>query len=78
MDALDFPKGTKPREIFVHACERIAGPLLPLGFKYLKSKNEITRSDARFRYVIGFQPSIKSGSTSFLAHILVESDELAA
>ena len=27
MEKKDFPKGTKPREIFVYTCERIAEPL---------------------------------------------------
>ena len=40
MEKKDFPKGTKPREIFVYTCERIAEPLIPLGYKYRKSKNE--------------------------------------
>ena len=30
MEKKDFPKGTKPREIFVYTCERIAEPLIPL------------------------------------------------
>ena len=34
MEKKDFPKGTKPREIFVYTCERIAEPLIPLGYKY--------------------------------------------
>ena len=33
MEKMDFPKGTKPREIFVYTCERIAEPLIPLGYK---------------------------------------------
>ena len=41
MEKKDFPKGTKPREIFVYTCERIAEPLNPLGYKYRKSKNDI-------------------------------------
>ena len=41
MEKKDFPKGTKPREIFVYTCERIAEPLIPLGYKYRKSKNDI-------------------------------------
>ena len=36
MEKKDFPKGTKPREIFVYTCERIAEPLNPLGYKYRK------------------------------------------
>lgn len=35
-----FPKGTKPREIFVYTCKRIAEPLIQLGYKYRKSKND--------------------------------------
>ena len=38
MEKKDFPKGTKPREIFVYTCERIAEPLNPLGYKYRNSK----------------------------------------
>ena len=78
MDVTDFTKDAKPREIFVYTCQRIAEPLIPLGFKYRKSRNDIVKSDERFRYLIGFQPSIKSGSTSFLMYVGVESDELAA
>lgn len=33
MEKMDFPKGTKPREIFVYTCERIAEPLNPLGLQ---------------------------------------------
>ena len=33
MEKKDFPTGTKPREIFVYTCERIAEPLTPLGYK---------------------------------------------
>ena len=44
MEKKDFPKGTKPREIFVYTCERIAEPLIPLGYKYRKSKNEDRKS----------------------------------
>jgi len=45
MEKKDFPKGTKPREIFVYTCERIAEPLNPLGYKYRKSKNDIYKKD---------------------------------
>ena len=44
MEKKDFPKGTKPREIFVYTCERIAEPLIPLGYKYRKSKNDIYKN----------------------------------
>lgn len=30
MEKKDFPKWTKPREIFVYTCERIAESLIPL------------------------------------------------
>ena len=46
MEKKDFPKGTKPREIFVYTCERIAEPLNPLGYKYRKSKNDIYKKTA--------------------------------
>ena len=45
MEKKDFPTGTKPREIFVYTCERIAEPLIPLGYKYRKSKNDIYKKD---------------------------------
>ena len=48
MEKMDFPKGTKPREIFVYTCERIAEPLIPLGYKYRKSKNDIYKKDGIF------------------------------
>ena len=51
MEKKDFPKGTKPREIFVYTCERIAEPLNPLGHKYRKSKNDIYKKDGIFRGV---------------------------
>ena len=51
MEKKDFPKGTKPREIFVYTCERIAEPLIPLGYKYRKSKNDIYKKDGIFRCV---------------------------
>ncbi len=47
MEKKDFPKGTKPREIFVYTCERIAEPLIPLGYKYRKSKNDTLSSEHR-------------------------------
>ena len=47
MEKKDFPTGTKPREIFVYTCERIAEPLNPLGYKYRKSK--IGRASCRER-----------------------------
>ena len=47
MEKKDFPKGTKPREIFVYTCERIAEPLNPLGYKYRKSKNDIYKKERR-------------------------------
>ena len=50
MEKKDFPKGTKPREIFVYTCERIAEPLIPLGYKYRKSKNDIYKKDGIFVY----------------------------
>ena len=51
MEKKDFPKGTKPREIFVYTCERIAEPLNPLGYKYRKSKNDIqTRCFPQWRH----------------------------
>ena len=43
MEIKDFPKGTKLREIFIYTCERIAEPLIPLGYKYRKSRNDIIR-----------------------------------
>ncbi|SCW51382.1 protein of unknown function [Paenibacillus tianmuensis] len=76
MENKQFDKGTKPREIFVYTCQRIAEPLLDLGFKYYKSKNEITKKDDLFIYSIDFQPSIKLGSTSFLVHVSVYSNHL--
>lgn len=44
MERKDFPKETKPREIFVYTLERIAEPLPPLCRKYRKSKMERERS----------------------------------
>ena len=51
-----FPKGTKPREIFVYTCERIAEPLNPLGYKYRKSKNDIYKKDGIFVFSFYFYP----------------------
>ncbi|MFB6366067.1 DUF4304 domain-containing protein [Paenibacillus elgii] len=76
MEHKQFDKGTKPREIFVYTCQRIAEPLIDLGFKYYKSKNEITKKDDLFIYSIYFQPSIKLGSTCFLVHVNVYSNHL--
>lgn len=73
MEKKDFPKGTKPREIFVYTCERIAEPLIPLGYKYRKSKNDIYKKDGIFVYSIWFQPSISFSSTTFWAHFDVSS-----
>ena len=73
----DFPKGTKPREIFVYTCERIAEPLIPLGYKYRKSKNDIYKKDGIFVFSFWFQPSIRFGSTTFLAHFDVSSPVFA-
>ena len=65
MEMKDFPKGTKPREIFVYTCERIAEPLIPLGYKYRKSKNDIYKKDGIFVFSFYFSPSICFGSTTF-------------
>ena len=54
MEKKDFPKGTKPREIFVYTCERIAEPLIPLGYKYRKSKNDIYKKDGIFVFSFYF------------------------
>ena len=56
MEKKDFPKGTKPREIFVYTCERIAEPLIPLGYKYRKSKNDIYKKDGIFVFSFDFSP----------------------
>lgn len=77
MEKKDFPKETKPREIFVYTCERIAEPLIPLGYKYRKSKNDIYKKDRIFVFRFWFQPSIRFGSTTFLAHFDVSSPVFA-
>lgn len=77
MEKKDFPKGTKPREIFVYTCERIAEPLIPLGYKYRKSKNDIYKKDGIFVFRFWFQPSIRFGSTTFLAYFDVSSPVFA-
>ena len=56
MEKKDFPKGTKPREIFVYTCQRIAEPLIPLGYKYRKSKNDIYKKDGIFVFSFYFSP----------------------
>lgn len=48
MEKKDFPKETKSREIFVYTCEQIAEPLIPLGYKYRKGKNDIYKKDGTF------------------------------
>ena len=55
MEKKDFPKGTKPREIFVYTCERIAEPLIPLGYKYRKSKNDIYKKDGIFVFSLYYR-----------------------
>ena len=77
MDKKDFPKGTKPREIFVYTCERIAEPLTPLGYKYRKSKNDIYKKDGIFVFSFYFSPSIRFGSTTFTAFFDVSSPVIA-
>ena len=74
---MDFDTNTPPREIFVYACQRIAEPFAPLGFKYRKSKNDLCKTEGDFTYTISFQPSIKAGSTAFTAHVAVSSKVLA-
>jgi len=79
MEIKEFPTGTKPNEIFLYVCERIAQPLSELGFKYRKSKKDIYKTDNNFTYKIWFQPSVKNGgSTRFIVHVSVESEKLAA
>lgn len=73
----DFPQGTKPREIFVYTCERIAEPLIPLGYKYRKSKNDIIKKGSPFTFSFYFQPSIKFSSICFTAQFWVDSDIFA-
>ena len=63
MEKKDFPKGTKPREIFVYTCERIAEPLNPLGYKYRKSKNDIYKKDGIFVFSFYFSPSLIRASS---------------
>ena len=78
MEIIEFPSDTKPKVIFNYACERIAEPLIELGFKHRKSKKDIFKTDKDFIYRIWFQPSIKyGGSIRFIAHISVESEKLA-
>ena len=77
MEKKDFPKGTKPREIFVYTCERIAEPLTPLGYKYRKSKNDIYKKDGIFVFSFYFSPSIRFGSTTFTAFFDVSSPVIA-
>ena len=77
MERMDFPKGTKPREIFVYTCERIAEPLIPLGYKYRKSKNDIYKKDGIFVFSFYFSPSIRFGSTTFTATFHVSSPVIA-
>ena len=77
MEKKDFPKGTKPREIFVYTCERIAEPLIPLGYKYRKSKNDIYKKDGIFVFSFYFSPSICFGSTTFTAFFDVSSPVIA-
>ncbi|NLC23457.1 hypothetical protein NB640_12230 [Oxalobacter vibrioformis] len=66
-----FPPETKPREIFVYVCERIAQTLLPYGFTYRKSRNEIARINDDTDCIFHFQPSIKSSSVRFRIYIEV-------
>ncbi len=77
MEKKDFPKGSKPREIFVYTCERIAEPLIPLGYKYRKSKNDIYKKDGIFVFSFNFSPSIRFGSTTFTATFHVSSPVIA-
>ncbi len=77
MEKKDFPKGTKPREIFVYTCERIAEPLIPLGYKYRESKNDIYKKDGIFVFSFDFSPSIRFGSTTFTATFHVSSPVIA-
>ena len=73
----EFSKETKPNEIFLYVCERIAEPLIKLEFKHRKSKKDIYKADNNFAYKIWFQPSVKNGgSTKFIVHISVESEKL--
>ena len=64
MEKKDFPKGTKPREIFVYTCERIAEPLIPL-------------KDGIFVFSFDFSPSIRFGSTTFTITFHVGSPVIA-
>jgi hypothetical protein len=72
----EFPKDTKPREIFNYVCERIAEPLKELGFKHRKKEKDIYKLDANFTYRIWFQPAYR-GSTRFIVHISIESEKMA-
>jgi len=70
----EFAKDTKPREIFVYTCERIAEPLKALGFKYDKYYNYISKTDKIFTYRIYLQP--RNGLTEVKVYVSVESDVL--
>jgi hypothetical protein len=50
--------GEKPREIFLAACAEIAQGLVPLGFRYLRSKPRLVRQegDLRFEILFGSHP----------------------
>ncbi|MDC1808708.1 DUF4304 domain-containing protein [Bacteroides uniformis] len=76
MEIKDFPKGTKLREIFIYTCERIAEPLIPLGYKYRKSRNDIIKKGSPFTFGFYFQPFIRFSSICFHARFFVESDVL--
>ena len=76
MEAKEFPKDTKHRDIFVYTCERIAEPMKESGYKYRKSKNDIVKKDNDFTYGIYFRPHPTYGSTTFWVHFNVESDML--
>ena len=62
---------------FVYTCKRIAEPLIPPGYKYRKSKNDIYKKDGIFVFSFYFSPSIRFGSTTFTAFFDVSSPVIA-
>ena len=55
----------------------IAEPLIPFGYKYCKSKNNIYKKDGIYVFSFDFSPSIRFGSTTFTASFHVSSPVIA-
>lgn len=70
----EFLLSDKPSKKFQSVCTAISEILLPLGFKYRKSSNDVIKRDTDFVYIIKFSRTRKINPIVFNVNICVQSD----